>query len=298
LNLRSAPDPSKKNVIAVLPQGAPVTRIADSATPDWFEVEAVVGGTTVRGFVNSHHLGPLKTAFPTAKVVAGKLPIADLGPRSGERRGATGTRAYQIQETGRPGKASTHSGGAAAGIVKIIDWLDVGKTSHLRWQGGGGKTFCNVYAYDVCIIAGAYLPRVWWTSKAIGELLAGKTVQAKYGQTVSEIRANYIFNWLVEYGQDFGWKQLFDVDSLQAEANSGRLGIVCAQRKNMEMSGHIQIVAPEHGSNKAKRNSACKVVQPLQSNAGVQNFTYGCLGTTWWQGASFRQYGFWTCDAG
>jgi hypothetical protein len=190
------------------------------------------------------------------------------------------------------------SGGAAAGIVKIIDWLDVGKTSHLRWQGGGGKTFCNVYAYDVCIIAGAYLPRVWWTSKAIGELLAGKTVQAKYGQTVSEIRANYIFNWLVEYGQDFGWKQLFDVDSLQAEANSGRLGIVCAQRKNMEMSGHIQIVAPEHGSNKAKRNSACKVVQPLQSNAGVQNFTYGCLGTTWWQGASFRQYGFWTCDAG
>ncbi len=297
LNLRSAPDPTKKNVIAVLPQGTGVDKVANSSKVNWFVVDTIVAGATIRGHLNSTHLGPVGTKFPTAKATAGKLPVADLGSKTTEKRAVKGSRAYSIMETSKPGKASTHASGKAAGIVSIIDWLDVGKSSHLRWQADGSKTFCNVYVYDVCDTAGAYIPRVWWNSKAIVDLLAGKTVTAKYGDTVVEMRANHIFNWLQEHGADFGWKRVFDVDTLQSEANAGRLGIICAQRTDMEKPGHIQIIAPENGSHKAKRSGGV-VTQPLQSNAGSSNFTYGFLGSNWWQGSKFKQFGFWTSDVG
>jgi hypothetical protein len=247
LNLRSAADPAKKNVIATLPQGTPVDKIGNSPLAGWFEVDTVVAGTTLRGHLNGRFLGAVTASFPASNTAGGKLPPADLGSKTSEKRSVTGTRAYSIGEPGKPGKPSTHASGKMAGVVRIIDWLDVGKSSHLRWQGGGGKTYCNIYVYDACDTAGVYIPRVWWTSKAITDLLAGKTVVAKYGVTVLEMRANYIFNWLVEYGPDFGWKRVFDLDTLQTESNSGRMAIICAQRTDMEKPGHIQVIAPEHG---------------------------------------------------
>jgi hypothetical protein len=298
LNLRSAPDPTKKNVLAVLPQGSLIDKVANSPVSGWFEVDAVVAGVTLRGHLNSNHLGPLGSVFPSARVTGGSLPAADLGSKSTERRSVTGSRAYSIQEAGKPGRPSAHPGGAAAGIVAIIDWMNVGSAAHLRWQGSGGKTFCNIYTYDVCDTAGCYIPRVWWTSKAITDLQAGAVVEAKYGATVTEMRANYIFNWLLEHGGDFGWQRLFDVDALQASANAGQLAIICAQRTDMEKPGHIQVVAPENGGHLAKRNTAGMVVEPLQSNAGSTNFTYGSLGPKWWQAAKFKQFGFWVADVG
>lgn len=295
LNLRSEADPGKKNVIATLPQGTLVKKVGGSPRPGWIEVEAAVAGKTVRGFLNSAFLGPNTTTFPTVQLTGGKFPAADLGSKPNGKRASTDARAYSIGENGKPDRPSTHASGKAAGIVKILDWLDVGKTSHKRWQGGGGKTFCNVYVYDVCDTSGAYIPRVWWKSKAIADLQSGKKVVAQYDITVHEMRANYIFSWLLEYGGDFGWERVFDVDMLQAGANAGRLGIICAQRTNMEAPGHIQIIAPEHGANTAKRAGG-KVTQPLQSNAGASNFTYGFLGAKWWQSSQFKQFGFWLSD--
>ncbi|MCW5736400.1 MAG: hypothetical protein KIS73_19890 [Enhydrobacter sp.] len=296
LNLRSDADPARKNVIAVLPQGAPVDKIGDSELAGWFEVETLVAGTTLRGHLNGKFLGAAGTAFPTAHATGGRLPAADLGPKATEKRSVTGSRAYSIGEEGKPSKPSTHPAGKVAGIVRIVDWLDVGNLSHRRWVGGGGKTFCNIYVYDVCDTAGAYIPRVWWTSTAIVDLLAGRTVVAKYGDTVEERRANHIFNWLGEHGPDFGWKRVFDLDTLQSEANAGRMAIICAQRTNMESPGHIQVIVPENGAHMAKRSAAGRVTQPLQSNAGASNFTYGFLGSNWWQGNQFKQFGFWTND--
>lgn len=298
LNLRSGADPTKRNVIAVLPQGTAVKKVGNSDLPGWLEVEVVIAGTKLRGHVNGQFLGPADTRFPAARATGGKLPAADLGPRSTEKRAATGTRAYSIQEAGKPGKAAGHPAGPVGGICSIIDWLDVGRASHVRWKGAGSKTFCNVYVYDVCDTAGVYIPRVWWNSRAIADLLAGKEVTAKYGATVNEMRANYLFNWLLEYGPEFGWKRLFDVGKVQSHANDGHVAIICAQHQNMETPGHIQIVAPENGANKAKRSSSGAVTQPLQSNAGAKNFTYGFLGSNWWQGAKFRQFGFWANSPG
>ncbi len=295
LNLRSAPDPTGKNRIAVLAQGTEVNKIAVSAAAGWWQVSVTLAGSVLIGFVNSSHLGPLGTVFPKASATAGKLPPADLGSKPSEKRSVTGARAYSIGESGKPGVPSTHAGGKAAGIRAIIDWLDVGNSAHLRWKGGGGKTFCNVYVYDVCDTAGCYIPRVWWKSSAITKLLAGAAVDAKYAVTVEEMRANQIFDWLDEYGPEFGWKRVFTPHDAQMEANSGKAAIICAQRKTLSSPGHIQVIAPEGGGDKAKRSGG-KVTQPLQSNAGAKNFTFGFLGNNWWQGAAFRDFGFWVCD--
>ncbi|WP_419898977.1 SH3 domain-containing protein [Roseomonas sp. USHLN139] len=299
LNLRSAPDPDKKNVIATLPQGTEVTKVREAEMAGWIEVDTTIAGQAIHGFLNGAHVAPAgTTSFPAVTAAAGEPKEADLGPSEKAKRSSTGARANSVGEPDRPGRPSTEGAGKAAGIVKILDWLDVGDTDkHLRWKGVGGKTFCNVYVYDVCALAGVYIPRVWWTSKALVQLSKGATIKAIYGETVMEMRANYIFNWLVEYGEDFGWERVFDLDALQDGANAGRIGVVCAQRKDMETPGHIQIAAPEHGSHKAKR-SGSKVVQPLQSNAGSENFTFGHLSANWYQASKYKQHGFWLADVG
>ena len=295
LNLRAAPDPSRNNVILVLPQGTGLTKVADAPVPGWIEVTAQIVLSTVRGFVALSGLGPVGTAFPASPPVPapGRLPRADLGAKPSARRDAKGSWANRIGEAGLPGLPSTHPQGTSAGIHAIIAWMSVGAPGHLRWKPSGATTYCNVYAHDVALAAGCYLPRVWWTGSAISAILSGQTVPVTYGGTVNEMRANNIFDWLEEFGSDFGWVRVFDVDALQTSVNTGRIGIVCAQRTQMNRPGHIQIIAPEVGPHAAKRAGG-KVVQPLQSQAGSRNFDYGFLGNSWWMSANFREFGFWT----
>ncbi|MFN6924110.1 MAG: hypothetical protein ACK4P8_00505 [Tabrizicola sp.] len=300
LNLRSAPDPTKNNVILVLPQGTEVTKLANTTVPNWVEVMAELGGLRTQGFVNGRHLAPIgSVGFPQSPVVpsGGPLPAADLGPRPSARRSVREGRAFQIGEPGKPPRPMAHPGGPIAGIAAIIDWMNPGNSAHLRWWRQGATTFCNVYVYDVAMAAGCYIPRVWWTSSAIAKLAQGQTVPVTYGTTVSEMRANMIFDWLEEYGASFGWVREADPHALQMAVNPGRLGIICAQRVNLNQPGHIQIVAPENGNRTAKRVNG-KVTQPLQSNAGGSNFTWGQLGNSWWRRSSFREFGFWHAAPG
>lgn len=299
LNLRSAPDPDKPNIRAALPQGHPVEKIGDAERPGWVEVKTRLSGVEIVGFLNGAYLAKAGATPQTESLDSGRLPRADLGWSAHATRANPASRAHAIGEPGRPGLPSTHGSGPVAGVLRVLDWLDVGDVSrHLRWKPGGNATFCNIYVYDVCCLTGPYLPRVWWTSSSIVKLHAGQNVPVKYAETVEELAANYIFNWLIEFGASFGWRRLFSADELQSEVNkNGTVGIICAQRTNMNSPGHIQIVAPEHGDKKAKRVGG-KVTQPLQSNAGASNFTYGHLGSNWWQGANFRDFGFWTNASG
>jgi hypothetical protein len=292
LNLRSGPSAGAPRV-AVLAQGTELTKIADAPAAGWWEVDADIQGHTVRGFVSSTFVAPIAPGnFPTVTAAAGTIPPADLGPTPSATRTGIGGRANAIGEPGRPARAASNPAGRAAGILAVIDWLDVGDASHLRWQPKSGTTYCNVYSYDVCNIAGIYLPRVWWTHDALVKLQAGGQVEVKYGQTVDEIRANQIYDWLRDFGGGFGWQRVFDPDPLQTQVNSGMVGIICAQRVDINRPGHIQIVAPEHGDKQAKRSGG-KVTQPLQSNAGTTTFTYGFLNSNWWRSANFREFGFW-----
>ena len=78
-------------------------------------------------------------------------------------------------------------------LADIADWLAVDTPEHLRYQPRAGLTFCNIYAHDYCHLAGAYLPRVWWSAPALLALDRGLAVSPLIGDTLNEVRANDLF---------------------------------------------------------------------------------------------------------
>jgi hypothetical protein len=107
---------------------------------------------------------------------------------------------------------------------------------------------------------------------------------------VEEYNVNALFNWLEEFGSDFGWRRTTSLTELQQAANLGQVCLIAAQRTNLNAPGHIVAVAPETDPHRATRKGS-DVTVPLQSQAGAANFRYG--GRVWWTGAQFRRFGFW-----
>ena len=64
------------------------------------------------------------------------------------------------------------------------------------------------------------------------------------------------------------------VEEIQNEVNqNGGVGIICAKRKEVGLSGHIVPVIPETAEHKARRVNGI-VTHPLQSQAGKLNHKY------------------------
>lgn len=291
LNLRRSPRVTSGNRIAVLPEGTLVEKLGDAAD-GWWHVRTSLNGIAVEGFVSARYLAPAGTAEP-APAASGIIAVHLKEGRPDITRANTAGRAFPLGESGGPPAPAGVGAGRLAALLEIIDWLDV--ETGARWQPRGNTTFCNIYAYDVCYLAGVYLPRVWWKPAALARLMAGEQVVPRYDVTVQELNANALADWFEDHGARFGWIRTFDTESLQRAANEGRLAVIVAQRTDLNRSGHIQIIAPEHGQHAAKRSNGTVTV-PLQSQAGTRNFRYGFLGQgAWWANpAQFRKHGFWT----
>lgn len=134
------------------------------------------------------------------------------------------------------------------------------------------STYCNIYAHDMVTAMGAYLPRVWWTTKAAAEIQAGKDVKPAYGKTIREMRANDLWDWMKTWGPSFGWSRTADIDAAQAAANAGSIVIVLAARKGSG-SGHVSVILAESAAHKAPTEEGERT-SPLQSQAGTWNFGY------------------------
>lgn len=205
------------------------------------------------------------------------------------KRGNTNGRAFFLNEPGQKTRNLTATAAVkATKLTAIVDWLDV--ENQPRYEPTTVNTFCNIYAYDYCFLSGVYLPRVWWTRSALLKLENGVPVSPVYGQTVSELNANSLFNWLKEYGGVFGWNRTFDMTQMQNAANDGLVVIICAQNRLLNRSGHICPVVPETPTMAARRNGIT-VTAPLQSQSGRTNLKY--FTRTWWTADTFREFGFW-----
>jgi hypothetical protein len=169
-------------------------------------------------------------------------------------------------------------------LKSIISFLDVNNASHLRYKPGGGKTFCNIYAYDLAYLMGNkinryYIPRVWWTDAAITAIRNGVPQAPSAATTLREMTANDLHDWFEAFGGNFGWVRENDPDALQASVNnSGDIGVMVG--KKAVGHGHITIVVAEQtpgpaGTFKAVRDAAGHVSNPLQSQAGATNFGFG-----------------------
>lgn len=285
--LRSAPIVKESTKVTVLPMGHLVTKVAESPTLGWWEVATTMNDAPLIGFVNSIYLMSANTFVPP--VAVSNISAVHLSTNGPVVRSSAGQRAFPLNEVGR----KTRNGSATAQVkaselTAIVDWLDV--ENQARYEPTSSNTFCNIYAYDYCYLSGVYLPRVWWTQSALDKLSRGTLVSPIYGQTVNELNANSLFDWLKEFGAMFGWRRTFDINEMQKAANDGMVVIICAQNKLLNRSGHICSVVPETQLNVANHNGV-SVMSPLQSQSGRVNQKY--FTRNWWTSSTFREFAFW-----
>ena len=149
-------------------------------------------------------------------------------------------------------------------IKGVVEWLDVENSA--RWQPKGSATYCNVYAHDLLHILGFYLPRVWWKDP---ESVTSET-KAIYGQTVREMSANSLHDWLIKYGQKFGWAIVdygkdVQASQLRVYLNArNTYGVISSKRVGGKGSGHITLAFPD--ATNPIEGEGC-----LQSQAGTYN---------------------------
>jgi hypothetical protein len=303
LRVRSEPRisrPPQANVIAHLPDGHLVRAVSGEATNGFREIETSLNGANIRGFASADFLKPAPGATEIPVVAPDVTPPASgivevfmpHAPGSVTKRTAPAD-AHSLNEPDMPDRKGTTPVELCTELAAIIDYLAVDKASFKRYQPRDGLTFCNIYAHDYCHLAGVYLPRVWWSQAAIVRLSHGETVEPRIGQTIDEQRANDLFRWLRDFGPRFGWRQTGTMTKLQQHANQGGVAIIVARRKEDGRSGHIVMVVPETADERAKRNGAGDVTQPLQSQAGARNFRYGGLTGEWWRSDQFAESAFW-----
>ena len=139
------------NVIAQLPAGQMMVRIAGKKRAKFFEVQTSVNGALFRGFVAAKHLQPVKVpkaipvvtpepVAPTAGIIAVYMPrrpgiitrrVDSAGP-------------YSLNEQGQPQRNAETAAERCAQLAAIIDWLAVDKPAYKRYQPtGSGTTFCK-----------------------------------------------------------------------------------------------------------------------------------------------------------
>jgi hypothetical protein len=301
LRLRSEPRRSRKpgaNVVTHLPDGHPVRAVARRKKRGFLEVETDLFGARFRGFASAEFLEAASRRL-AARAAADTAPVSGVVAVTMPRRPGTVTKrsdradAHSLNEPNQPDRKGTTPVELVAELNTIVDYLNVEKPAHKRYQPREGLTFCNIYTHDYCHLAGAYLPRVWWTQRAIIDLTQGRRVEPLIGNTIREMRANDIFRWLREFGETFGWRQTSTLTKLQQNANQGGLGLIIARRREEGRPGHMVMVVPETDAKKARRDRAGEVIAPLQSQAGSRNFNRGTGTLNWWTSDRFAESAFW-----
>jgi len=230
--------------------------------------------------------------------IISKIPLikkADFPPDPEARLDSMQMKCKPITDSSIPYRDVTNLTTRLESISQLIDKLDV--SSSIRYQKTEEDTYCNVYSYDYCHFCKVYLPTVWWTENALKKIAAGQDVEPIYEDTVDRIYSSAIHDWFLEWGTDFGWERMFDVDEFQKRVNTnGGVGIICAKRKEKGLSGHIVPVVPETDFNKAFRENGV-VLYPLQSQAGKINYNYFSeVKKDWWNDELYSSYVFYYHD--
>lgn len=285
-------------VVVNLPNGHLVT-VLDNSNAEWWKLSTVLNGTPYEGYSASRYLKPQPIAMTPATQNSTAVPAVHYPTNSSSNRQSVNVRHAPLSETDLPRRNISPGNSASAktaGLYSIIDYLNVEKSP--RYLPANNSTYCNIYAYDFLYCAQAYLPRVWWTAKTLMQFAKDPAYQPNpaYGKNVTELTANALYDWLDEWGDDFGWQRSYDLDAFQTTINaSGGVGVICAKRKDRSRSGHITCVIPESGGVAAVRNNG-QVTIPLQSQAGVKNKK--TFASDWYVRLAdqFSEVGFWYHD--
>ena len=228
-----------------------------------------------------------------------EIPVHRTEGRPDVVRGSKRARDFPLGEPGAPRRTGRTPAEKVADLHAILDWLDVERSiryqPEYRFYLFPRTTYCNVYAYDYCYLAGVFLPRVWWKEDALRKLRSGTALSVVYGagpsDTVHEILANELVDWFEAWGTTAGWTEVPSLTALQDNANAGGVSIICAKTRDAGHHGHILAVVPEHATQQAVR-ATNQVRLPLQSQAGARNFKARAAGE-WWRDAKFQKVAWW-----
>lgn len=290
LTFRSEPQIRPGNRLAILPFGTGVERL-EAHDESWWRVRVRLQEAEAEGFVASRFLEEADDSDFTPPPAAFDVPAVHLREgREDVRRDRANRRAFPIGEPGAPRRTSEDPFLRSEELTAILDWLTVEGSA--RYQPTGRLTFCNIYAYDVCYAAGVYLPRVWWMSGALIRIMGGEQVPVRYGETVEELTANRLSRWLVDFGAVFGWRRTLDFDELQSAANQGQLGLIVARHHRADSSGHIAVIDRETENLQARREEG-KVLRPITSQAGRENFRRRVPDRVWWALPPHAEWSAW-----
>lgn len=224
-----------------------------------------------------------------------QIKMAQLSPHPNSRLDSMEMKFNPMVDDSIPFRDMTDLDSKKKSIRELIRKLDV--TSSLRYQRTIEDTYCNVYSFDYCLHTNVYLPTVWWTEDSVKKILAGQAIEAVFNETVEPIYSSAIHDWLLKWGPSFGWRRMSTVDEVQQAVNeNGGIGIICAKRKKVGLSGHIVPVVPETERKKAHRVDG-KVVYPLQSQAGKLNYKYFAKARKdWWNHERYSSHVFYYHD--
>ncbi|PWK77834.1 hypothetical protein LX99_02719 [Mucilaginibacter oryzae] len=283
----SAQSGDKLNIITVLKNSEQVD-VMDATLADWYKVTTIQRNPNVTGFAASRYLKQVTVDDAAAQPAAAQFVPVNLPPNAASRRNNHAAWQYPLSEPDMPKVTSTDVAGRINEIYNVINYIAVDTSARYRVDE---HTYCNIYAYDYCYLCNVFLPRVWWTDKALQTVLAGGAVKPSYGNTVIELNANAIFRWLENWGEKFGWVRTYDLTDLQENVNQGKIGVISGPNKNPNRSGHICCVVPEKDGYKATR-SGNAVVIPLLSQAGAKNIRF-YSNNKWWLLPQIKEFGFW-----
>lgn len=141
-------------------------------------------------------------------------------------------------------------------IEGVVEWLDVENSA--RWQPTANATYCNVYAHDLLHILGIYLPRVWWYKP---EDVTSDT-EAIYGQTVREMSANILVDWMRDYGHMYGWQ----TSSTPPKASRHQPAVCIAKARRG--SGHVVVRFGDKATQAGRTNKQWFPASEFEPKAG------------------------------
>jgi hypothetical protein len=295
LYLRKEPVKADNNKITVMPLDTVVEAIGDDISAEWRRVKTVLGDELISGFCSIKYLVETDDPLP---VIQAKNPLPEahlITSKTVTRNGKDW--AYPLAE---PGFSRIKLNNLPLvedkieAIYTVLDFLNVEKSA--RYAPNSKSTYCNIYAYDVTYCLNKYVPRVWWYQRSLDSIAGGENVKPAYGKTVYELNANAITDWFEDYGAVFKWKRIWNLEDLQSEVNTGKIGIIVAQRINLNSPGHIVAVIPENADHKANRSASGEIIAPLQSQAGATNRKI-FSGSRWWDNpGKFGKFGFWVAE--
>jgi hypothetical protein len=153
LRLRSEPNGS---IMMTLPEGQLVDKL-EEIDATWWRVRVSRNGTPMEGFVAARFLvraGDFHGPDPAHGITA--VHLREHRPEV--TRDSVNFRAFPLGEPAMPGRTAGTAPERAAQLSAIIDFLDV--ENRRRYAPAEKATFCNIYVYDYCYLAGIYIPRV------------------------------------------------------------------------------------------------------------------------------------------